>query len=260
MYNDVNHGETMVLERVQKIISNSGYCSRRQAEHLISIGLVKVNDKLIKLGDKADYNIDKIEIEGNVLKTSAKKIYLMLNKPKHYVTTTKDPFCKNTVMKLIYEDERVYPVGRLDALTTGLLLFTNDGEFANKVMHPRYEVKKTYMVKLDRPLSSFDKKEIEKGVELDDFTTGASKIEILDKETPDECSITINEGKNKEVKRVFKSFGYHVDELHRISVGGLKLDVPEGRYRYLTKDDISRIFGTGSDTKDQKEVRKANRK
>jgi 23S rRNA pseudouridine2605 synthase len=235
----VNHGENMVLERVQKILSNIGYCSRRNAESLISEKKVKVNGLLIKLGDKADIEKDKIEVEGISLGKKPKKVYIMLNKPKHYVTTTKDPFCKNTVMRLIHEKERIYPVGRLDSLSTGMLLLTNDGDFANKIMHPRYEIKKKYHVILDKPLDTYEKKLIEKGVELDEFDTSPCKIENLSK---NEFDIILNEGKNREIKKIFNYFNYHVTDLHRVSVGNLKLDIPVGQYRHLRKEEISLLL------------------
>jgi 23S rRNA pseudouridine2605 synthase len=236
----------MVLERVQKTISNAGYCSRRNAEVLISDCKVKVNGKIIKLGDKADLEKDKIEVEGNILNSKPKKIYLMLNKPKFYVTTTKDPFCKKTVMDLIYEKERVYPVGRLDALTTGLLLLTNDGDFANKIMHPRYETKKTYLVTLNRPLLKSDMAQIEDGLSLPTLKTGHSKIEYVEKASKNIISMTIHEGQNKEIKRIFKLFEYHIDELQRIAIKDLKLDVELGRYRFLTQKEVDKLL---SDTK-----------
>ncbi|MFA6089563.1 MAG: pseudouridine synthase [Candidatus Woesearchaeota archaeon] len=229
----------MVLERVQKIISNCGYCSRRNAEDLIEYGKVSVNGKIIHLGDKADVAKDTIIVEGHKLKSDTKKIYIMLHKPKYYVTTTKDPFCSKTVMQLIDEKERVYPVGRLDALTTGLLLLTNDGDFANKIMHPKYEKEKTYHVVLDQPLLGQDRDVIEGGIKFPDFQTGSCKIEMLE---PNELNMTIHEGQNKEIKKIFKIGGYHVDELHRFKVGKLELDIPEGKYRYLTKKEVEMLL------------------
>jgi 23S rRNA pseudouridine2605 synthase len=229
----------MVLERVQKIISNSGYCSRRAAEDLIFDGKVKVNDKIIKLGDKADANVDQIEINDNILKRKSENIYLMLNKPKYYVTTTSDPFCKKTVIDLIHEKARLYPIGRLDALTSGLLLFTNDGDFANKIMHPRYEKEKTYHVWLDSPLDPKDKNLMEQGIRMQDFESDYCKIVMHE---PDELDITIHEGKNKEIKKMFKYFGYHVRNLHRFKIGSLVLDVPLGEYRHLTKKEVASLY------------------
>lgn len=225
----------MVEERVQKIISNCGYCSRRKAEKLIEDGLVKVNGSVISLGDKADISVDKVEVEGKPLRKNQKEYYL-LNKPKHTICTLYDPGKRKLVTSLIRTKARIYTVGRLDELTTGLIILTNDGDFSNFVMHPRYDHKKTYYVKLDAPIKEFDVTKIEKGLKLKEYETAPCTIEMI---SENELNITLSEGKNKEIKNIFWSMGYGILELHRLSIGPLKLgNLKVGEYRSLTKDEI----------------------
>jgi 23S rRNA pseudouridine2605 synthase len=221
------------MDRVQKLLSNYGYCSRRKAEELIQQGKVRVNDKVITIGDKAE-ETDKIYVE-NILVNKEKKIYLMFNKPLNCVTALHDNQYK-TVMDHINIKERIFPIGRLDYNTTGLLLLTNDGDFANRIMHPRYEIKKTYLVKIDKPLKKEDIKQIEQGIRLKDGLTSPSKIKLRN-ET--ELEITIHEGKNRIIRRIFDKLGFSVKSLERIRIGGLKLDIKQGKYRELTEKEIS---------------------
>ena len=223
-------------ERVQKIIANSGYCSRRHAEELISKGKVTVNGNIIKLGDKADLETDEIMV-GDTQIEQARKIYIMLNKPKHYEVTLSEKVDRN-VMKLIPISERVFPVGRLDKNTTGLLLLTNDGDFANKITHPRYEKEKTYFVKLDKRLEDKDIKELEKGVNLTDVYIKAK----LKKYHNDTFEVTIHEGKKWIIKRMFFKLGYYVQELSRTKIGKLRLDVKVGKWRFLTKKEVEELM------------------
>jgi 23S rRNA pseudouridine2605 synthase len=226
-----------MLQRVQKIISNYGYCSRRKAEELISEGLVKVNNKTISLGDKALLS-DQIKINDKIIKKS-KPVYLMLNKPKRCVTALKDEQYK-TVIDIIDYPLRVIPIGRLDFNTTGLLLLTNDGDFANKVMHPRYEIKKTYQAKINQPLSSETKLILEKGVMLSDGTTKPAKVDVIDK---DLINITIHEGRNRIIKRMLKKLGYQTLELKRVRIGNLSLgDLKSGEFRKLSKEEIKEFL------------------
>ena len=225
------------IHRVQKLISNFGYCSRREAERLIEDGKVRVNGKRITIGDKASYT-DKISVNGKVLRKE-RKIYLMLNKPRKYVTALRDNKYK-TVMEFIKVKERVFPVGRLDYNTTGLLLFTNDGDFSNRVMHPRYEIKKTYKVVLDKSILKADARDIEAGVYIDEQKTADCTIEIV---SPKIVLITIHEGRNRIVRRIFEYFDYNVLDLERIRVGKLSLGrLPLGHVRILKKKDIDKIF------------------
>ncbi|MFC1728537.1 pseudouridine synthase [Nanoarchaeota archaeon] len=225
------------MHRVQKLLSNYGYCSRRKAEDLIKAGRVKVNDKLITIGDQASED-DEITVDNKPVQKH-KKVYLMLNKPHGCVTAVKDSRYK-TVMEYIKIRERVFPIGRLDYNTTGLLLFTNDGDFANKVMHPRYEIKKTYLVELDKPIKEEDINKIEKGVKLEDGKTSKSKIKLHNQK---KVEITIHEGKNRIVRRIFKELDYNVVRLKRIMIGKLQLgDIKLGEYNELTDKDIEKVF------------------
>ncbi|MFH1439556.1 MAG: pseudouridine synthase [Candidatus Woesearchaeota archaeon] len=247
------------LHRVQKLLSNYGYCSRRKAEELIIGGRVKVNGKTITIGDKAAEN-DRISVDGKFVKAE-KKVYIMFHKPTKCVTAMTDPMF-DTVMDYIDKNgkmssgisERIFPIGRLDYNTSGMLLLTNDGDFANNVMHPRYEIKKTYFVLLDKNLEIKDKRAIEKGIELEDGLTSPAKVKILDSahlknknykglENNNSVEITIHEGRNRIVRRIFEELGYNTMFLKRIKIGRLSLgDLKEGKYRHLTGKDLDMIF------------------
>jgi len=219
-------------ERVQKIIANNGYCSRRDAEEYIAKGKVRVNGRIIKLGDKADIAKDEIYVN-NTLIEGTKKIYLLLNKPRGYEVSM-SPYIKKSIMRLVPQDERIIPVGRLDKNTTGLILFTNDGDFANKMTHPRYEKEKTYAVVLDKKISREDIRQIEEGIHLKDgYIEG--KIKIY---SPTNLEITIHEGKKWILKRLFFKLGYYVKELSRTRIGNLRLDVKVGKWRHLTAREV----------------------
>ena len=222
-------------ERVQKIIANAGYCSRRHAEELISRGKVRVNEKIIKLGDKADPETDEIMVNDELIEKD-NALYIMLNKPKHYEVTLA-PGTKS-VLQLIPIAERIIPVGRLDKNTTGLLLLTNDGDFANKITHPRYQKEKTYYVKLDRRIEESDIKKIEHGVNLKDGVI-KGKIKVYQK---DQIEITIHEGKKWILKRLFFKLGYYITELSRVKIGNLRMDVKIGKWRYLTKREVEDLM------------------
>jgi 23S rRNA pseudouridine2605 synthase len=225
------------LYRVQKLISNWGYCSRRKAEELIEKGAVKVNGKKIKLGDKASIN-DEIKIYNKIIKPP-RKIYLMLNKPIGCVTAAKDPKQK-TVMNYIYIKERVFPIGRLDKYTSGLLLFTNDGDFANRVMHPRYEIKKTYIVEATDDFTEKQISQIKHGIMLEDGKTNPAWVKQLNKRT---LKIEIHEGRNRIVRRMVQALGLKVRNLQRVAIGKLELgDLAIGKTRKLSKNDLEKIF------------------
>ncbi|MBN1792746.1 rRNA pseudouridine synthase [Candidatus Woesearchaeota archaeon] len=223
--------------RVQKLISNWGYCSRRKAEALIEQGKVTINGKVAVLGDKASEK-DNILAEGNWVRPE-RKIYVMFNKPRHCATALEDKFQK-TIMSYIHLKERVFPIGRLDFNTTGLLLLTNDGDFANQIMHPRYEIKKTYAVELDRMIDTRSIKRIERGLELDDGMTAPARVEKLQR---NKIEVTIHEGKNRIIRRMMKLLGYHVVSLERVRIGRLELgNLPVGKTRPLTEEDKQKIF------------------
>ncbi|MBT3582832.1 rRNA pseudouridine synthase [Candidatus Woesearchaeota archaeon] len=222
------------MHRVQKLISNYGYCSRRKAEELIDEGRVEVNGKVISLGNKAT-DSDKITVDGKLI-SKQERVYLMFNKPLGCVTALKDPKYK-TIMHYIKIKSRVFPIGRLDYNTSGLILLTNDGDFANKIMHPRYEIKKTYRVELNKPLSEQHILQISKGVTLEDGKTAPAKVRQVDKTT---AEIILHEGKNRIVRRIFNSLGYKIRKLERIQVGSIKLGKLEsGKYTELTPKQIA---------------------
>lgn len=225
------------MHRVQKLLSNYGYCSRRKAEELIQEGRVKVNGKVISIGDKASEK-DKLYVDNKRVEKQ-KKVYLMFNKPIGCVTALRDDKFK-TVMDYIKIKERVFPIGRLDYKTEGLLLFTNDGDFANKIMHPRYEIKKTYLVGLGDEINQKQIDQMEKGMMLEDGKTSPAKVRKLDYR---HVEITIHEGKNRVVRRMLKKLELRVRFLKRIRIGKLNLgDLEDCRYRDLTKKDIEEIF------------------
>lgn len=229
----------MELQRVQKIIANAGIMSRRKAEVYIEQGRVKVNGKSIKLGDKATFK-DKITVDGTPVKQIRRK-YVMFHKPPNCLTTMDDPKGRPTIYKYVRLKERLIPVGRLDFKTEGLLLLTNDGDFANKIMHPRYEVEKTYYVYLHKPLNEDHKKRIEAGVKLEDGKTRPVKINYMN-DKKNEVVIKIHEGKKRIVRRLFFSLGYKTMRLIRIRIGKLDLgDLRRGKYRDLTDAEREKL-------------------
>jgi len=228
--------------RLNKFIANSGVCSRREADNLIQTGVVKVNGEVVsELGAKVKPT-DKVQIGEQTL-TTEKPQYVLLNKPKGFITTTDDPLERKTVMALIENacKERVYPIGRLDRNTTGLLLFTNDGDIAKKLTHPRHETKKIYHVYLDKPLAKSDMIKISEGVHLEDGFIKPDRISYVgtgvDKH---DIGIELHSGKNRVVRRIFESLEYKVEKLDRVFFAGLtKKDLPRGKWRLLTKEEIN---------------------
>ena len=231
------------LERLQKIIAQAGFCSRRAAEKLILDGKVSVDGKIItELGTKADFN-QKIIVDGKILDSNTKKIYLLLNKPRGYVSTAHDERNRKTVIDLLGKNfsERVYPVGRLDFDSEGLLILTNDGDLTNSLIHPRFEIKKTYRAKISGEITEKKLNRLRDGVELDDGLTAPAEIRLIDKNI---VEITIHEGRNRQIRRMFAEIGCEVKKLRRIKFAGLNLDgVPLGKFRTLTDEEISRLKG-----------------
>jgi len=242
-------------ERLQKIMANAGICSRRRAEDLIKFGKVKVNGKTITIGDKADVAKDNILVEGKKLKRT-RRVYIAFNKPKGCLTTLKDPSGKKTIFDMIKSKERVIPVGRLDYNTEGLILLTNDGDFANKIMHPRYETNKVYQVTLDKPFDEDLVKRFKKGLRLEDGMTRPSVVKPIsnDKRT---VSIRLHEGKNRIVRRMFNFLGYNVRRLVRVKVGTIGLsDLAPGKTRPLSKNEVLSLIRKEKDiVKDQDETK-----
>lgn len=231
------------LIRLNKYISNSGICSRREADELIKAGLISVNGKIVtELGTKVKPD-DEVKYNGERLRNEPKR-YILLNKPKDYITTTDDPKKRNTVMQLIKGAcrERVYPVGRLDRNTTGLLLFTNDGELAKRLMHPSSNISKIYHVETDKPVRFEDLKKIREGVELED---GIAHVDAAEYDHPvlkNHIGIEIHEGRNRIVRRIFEALGYEIHKLDRTVFAGLtKKDLPRGRWRHLSEMEVNML-------------------
>jgi 23S rRNA pseudouridine2605 synthase len=238
-----DHKQTGERVRLNKYIAAAGICSRREADDLISAGLISVNGKTVtQLGSKVDPG-DEVKYNGERIR-SERKVYLLLNKPKDYVTTTDDPRERKTVMLLIRDacSERVYPVGRLDRNTTGVLLFTNDGDLAKKMTHPSSNKKKIYHVFLDRNLTAGDLKKLAEGVTLEDGFIQPDAISYASSENKKEVGLEIHSGKNRIVRRMFESVGYRVNKLDRVYFGGLtKKNLPRGKWRFLTDKEISML-------------------
>lgn len=231
--------------RIQKMIADSGYCSRRKAEELISAGRVKLNGRNVKLGDKCGFK-DLITIDGEKLFLPKKRnfIYIMLNKPRGYVTTVSDELERRCVMDLLEDvEERVYPVGRLDRNSEGLLLFTNDGDFANSIMHPSRHVSKTYRVTVRPDINDEQLVALSEGVEIDGRKTLPANVVVKEKEEGRVVLlITIKEGRNRQIRKMCEAVGLEVARLRRISIGPLKLGMLKpGRWRELTADELRAI-------------------
>lgn len=229
--------------RLNKYIADSGICSRREADQLISAGLITVNgNKVTQLGTKVNPN-DDIRFNGNRIQNE-RKVYLLLNKPKDYVTTVEDPHAKKTVMDLVRNAcrERIYPVGRLDRSTTGLLLFTNDGDLTKRLTHPSYNKKKVYQVQLNKKLLKSDLLKIGEGLELDDGFIQPDAISFIKEDDKTQVGIEIHSGRNRIIRRIFDSLGYRVIKLDRVYYAGLtKKDLPRGRWRFLTPKEIKML-------------------
>ena len=228
---------------LNKYLAHAGLSSRRDAATAIKEGKVKVNGEVM---DTPGYRVkpeDKVTFEGKAMKPQAKKVYVLLNKPKGFITTTDDEMDRRTVMELVQavEAERLYPVGRLDRNTTGLLLMTNDGDLAQRLTHPKYEAKKIYQVGLDKPLTKADfEKLLTTGVELEDGIAKPDKLSFL--ETPDELGLEIHSGRNRIVRRMFEALGYSVEKLDRVMFAGLtKKNIPRGQWRHLTEQEVVRL-------------------
>lgn len=228
------------LVRLNKYIANAGICSRREADKLIEAGVVKVNGQIVTtLGYKVSPT-DVVEVEGQKIKNE-RKVYILLNKPKDYLTTTKDPQNRKTIMELVKDacKERIFPVGRLDRQTTGLLLLTNDGELADKLMHPKSNVPKLYHVTLNKNFSGADFEKLSKGIELEDGFIQPDALSYV-MGNRNELGIQIHSGRNRIVRRIFEHLGYDVIKLDRVMYAGLtKKNLPRGKWRFLTQQEIN---------------------
>ncbi len=228
------------LIRLNRLIAVSGICSRREADELISGGLITINGKVVtELGTRVSPE-DDVRYKNRKLRTE-KKVYILMNKPKGYVTTVEDPHADQTVMDLIGNaiPERVYPVGRLDKSTTGVLLLTNDGELAGKLTHPRYKRKKIYHVFLDRSVTWNDLQKMTEGVDLDGETVIADSAAYADPEDKSQVGIEIHSGQNRVIRRLFEKLGYKVKKLDRVYFAGLtKKNLPRGKWRFLSEKEL----------------------
>lgn len=227
--------------RLNKYLSNAGVCSRREADVLIQTGVVSVNGTIVtELGYKIAPE-DVVQYDGETINAETKR-YVLLNKPKGFITTMDDPRGRKTVMSLVKKAcrERIYPVGRLDRETTGLLLFTNDGDMAKKLTHPRYQAKKIYHVELNKPVTKEDMERLLRGVDLEDGKTRVDEVSYIENGNSTEVGVEIHSGKNRIVRRLFEAMGYVVVKLDRVQFAGLtKKDLPRGYYRHLTEQEVS---------------------
>lgn len=235
--------ESSGVERLQKILSRAGVTSRRKAEQLIVEGRVTVNGKTItELGSKADLSRDHIKVDGTLLHAPKHKAYIALNKPKNCVTTVSDPEGRETVMHLMRGvRERVFPVGRLDYQSEGLLLMTNDGEFAHRITAPANHVTKVYVVKVNGPLTEDQERAFREGVPMHGRKTAPAEIKMIKPGVNPWYEVKIAEGRQNQIRVMFQNFGRLVEKLRRVKIGFLELDIPPGRYRSLTPKEIDRF-------------------
>jgi len=231
--------------RLQKFLAHCGVASRRKAEELIKDGKVKVNGKIVtEMGIIVDQK-DKVEVNGKRVNLEKKKVYIMLHKPKGYVTTVSDPEGRKTVLSLIDGvTERVYPVGRLDYDSSGLILLTNDGELANRMMHPKYEVIKVYIATVEGFPSGNALNKLIDGIVIDNYQTAPALVKVLEEyKDKTKLEITIHEGRNRQVRKMFESIGHPVIRLKRIAYAGLELgDLRSGAWRYITETERKQLI------------------
>jgi 23S rRNA pseudouridine2605 synthase len=226
--------------RINRYLSICGIASRRKAEELVLQGKVEVNHRVITdLATKVRPGIDKVYVQGKQATRVRDFVYLVMNKPKDTITTLDDERGRTTVMSLLRTKQRVYPIGRLDRNTTGVLLFTDDGEFANRLMHPKFEVPKSYQVTLDRVLAPDHRERLRSGVQLEDGLTAPAEVYVLPHGRGKEIGIVIHEGRNREVRRMFEHFGYVVAKLDRVAYGPVtKEGLARGATRSLTRSEV----------------------
>lgn len=247
-------------ERLQKIIAKAGICSRRAAETLIREGKVSVDGQIVtEMGVKVDHRVQKVIADRVHVRFTEKKVYVLLNKPEGYVTTMNDPQGRPIVTSLIKGvSERVYPVGRLDFETKGALILTNDGDLAQRIQHPSFEVKKTYVARVQGKPTSDEITMLENGVELEGKLTSPAKVKVYRFGKKDSVlEITIHEGRKHQVRKMCQAIGHHCVELTRTAYGNLNLgSLPSGKFRFLSKSDLSRITKTAKKGKSIKRAKK----
>jgi len=230
--------------RLNRFLSMAGVSSRRKADNLILEGRVRVNGKPVaNLGAKIDPQHDKVFVDEREVVILDEPVYILFNKPKDCITTSEDERGRTTVMDFVKTRERVYPVGRLDRNTTGVLLLTNDGAFANRLMHPRHEVKKTYRVALDKPLLPDDARRLEAGIRLSDGKTEPALVSALPGGKDKLVAIVIHEGRNRQVHRMFEALGYVIEKLDRVAYADISYEgLRRGEWRHLTKAELRRLM------------------
>jgi 23S rRNA pseudouridine2605 synthase len=233
----------MPEERLQKIISNAGVASRRAAEQMIREGRVTVNGEIVsELGAKADLGRDHIKVDGKLLRPPKKTIYLAMNKPVSVVTTLEDPEGRRTIVSLLKGvKERVYPVGRLDYHSEGLLLLTNDGDFANAAMQKRSKLVKTYLVKVNGTLTEEQERKFREGVVLSGQRTAPAGLKLIRPGRNPWYEVQLTEGRQNQIRLMFRHFGLLVEKLRRVKIGFLRLDVPPGEFRHLTSEEVAKF-------------------
>ncbi|MDY6065027.1 MAG: pseudouridine synthase [Finegoldia sp.] len=231
--------------RINKYIASSGYCSRRKADELIKAGKVSINDRVL---DDLSYQVkagDIVRVNGKILKEEEKFIYIALNKPVGYVSTTKDPHAEKTVTDLVDFKSRLYPIGRLDKDSRGLIILSNDGDLTYELTHPSFNHSKEYEVLIDSPIKKAEIEALENGPVIDGYKLNKSKIQVIkSKKNSSLLRIIISEGRNRQIRKMFKSIGKNVIDLKRVRIGNYRLeDLKEGSYRVLDKDDINKLRG-----------------
>ena len=244
----INIVQINMEERLQKYLAECGIASRRKCEEYITQGKDQVNGKTItELAVKVNPEKDKITFEGKNVKQEERKVYILLNKPIGYVTTSDEQFGRDKVLDLVKVRERVVPVGRLDMYTSGALILTNDGDFVYKVTHPKHEITKTYTVTVKGIIKNEEVEQLRKGVKIDDYTTRPAKVKILKTDEEKDISrleITIHEGKNRQVRRMCESVGRRVIALHRSKIGNIGVkDIELGKWRYLKDFEVKNLIG-----------------
>jgi 23S rRNA pseudouridine2605 synthase len=231
------HQETV---RLNRFLAMAGIGSRRKNDELIRSGAVKINGRVVtELGTKVVLSKDRVSMNGTIVSIEEKNVYILLNKPKDVITTMNDERGRATVMNYVRTKYRVFPVGRLDRNTTGVLLFTNDGEFANALIHPKFEIERVYRVTVDKTMQDDDLKKLKKGIHLEDGLAKAQTVEIVEGSKRKKILIVIREGRNREVRRMFEALDYDVRQLDRVAFAGLTtLGVPRGKCRMLSYPEV----------------------
>lgn len=230
--------------RLQKYMAEAGVASRRKCEELIAMGKVEVNGQVVTLPGTKIFGNEVIKVDGKEIRQEQNKVYVLLNKPVGYISTSKDQFSRKTVLDLVDTiKKRIYPVGRLDYDTSGLMILTNDGELANRLTHPKHEMNKVYRVMIDGNIRESDIKSLKTGISIEDYTTAPAKVHIIETSKKESIvEITIHEGKNRQVRKMFEALGYAVLRLKRVAIGPITIEgLEEGKWRYLSKKEIEAL-------------------